>query len=118
MSVYKFNDSLAWQKVHILTLLIYKLTKLFPKDELFGLVSQLHRAAISVPSNIAEGFKREGKNDSIHFYSIAQGSLEEVRYQLLLSRDLAYIKDEDYMQAETLADETGKLLAGWSKNRK
>jgi four helix bundle protein len=118
MPIQKFQDILAWQKAHELVLVVYELTKLFPKEELFGLVSQLRRAAVSVPSNIAEGFKRRTKNDSIHFYNIAQGSLEEAKYQLLLAKDLQYIKIENYPSVQNLADETGRLLAGWLRNTK
>lgn len=118
MPIQKFEDILAWKKSHEFTLAVYKMTKLFPKEELFGLVSQLRRAAVSVPSNIAEGFKRRTKNDSVHFYNIAQGSLEESKYQLMLARDLGYIQVSDYIVIAVIADEAGKLLAGWLKNTK
>lgn len=79
-----------WQKAHELVLAIYRLTSRFPKDELFGLCSQLRRAAVSIPANIAEGFAKRGKMDKLRFFNIAQGSLEEVRYYLLLSEDFGY----------------------------
>ena len=115
MLIQSYKDIIAWQKSHKLVLLIYKYTDNFPKSELFALVSQIRRAAVSVPSNLAEGFKRKSKNDSIHFYNISQGSLEELRYQLLLSKDLKYISEEEYQIAETLADETAKLIYSWIK---
>ena len=118
MQIKTFQDILAWQKAHELTLKVYILTSDYPKHELFGLTSQTRRAAVSVPSNIAEGFRRNGKNDSLHFYNIAQASLEELKYQLLLARDLKYIKPDEYLKVFALAEETSKLLAGWVKSRK
>ena len=85
----------------------YKLTECFPKHELFGLTSQLRRAAVSVPANIAEGFKRQGKGDKIRFYNIAQASLEECRYYLILSNDLSYANTDDL--ADKL-DEISRML--------
>ena len=79
-----------WRKAHALVLEIYKFTGGFPKHELFGLTSQLRRAAVSVPANFAEGFKKRGLADKIRFYNIAQGSLEECRYYLILAKDLKY----------------------------
>ncbi len=116
MPIQKFDDILAWQRAHQLTLLVYKLTKQFPRDELFGLVSQVRRAVVSIASNIAEGFKRRTKNDSAHFYNIAQGSLEEVKHQLLLAKDLGYINITNYKQTVLIMDDVGKLLTGWIKN--
>ena len=72
----------------------------------------------SVPSNIAEGYKRKSKQDSIHFYVIAESSLEELRYQLLLSRDLKYISEKEYTDAEALAETVGKVIHGWKLNQK
>ncbi len=73
-----FEDLLVWQKAHVFVLCVYSLTEKFPKNELFGLTSQLRRAAVSIPANIAEGFKKQGTNDKLRFYNIAQGSLEEI----------------------------------------
>ena len=83
-----FQDLVVWQKAHRCVLSIYDFTKSFPKDELFGLTSQLRRAAVSITANIAEGFKRRGKHEKARFYNIAQSSLEECRYYLILSKDL------------------------------
>ena len=85
-----FEDVELWQKAHAFVLGVYKLTEDFPKHELFGLTSQLRRAAVSVPANFAEGFKKLGLADKLRFYNIAQGSLEECRYYLILTRDLKY----------------------------
>ena len=118
MPIQNFKDIIAWQKSHELTLLVYDLTSRFPKSEIFGLVSQMRRCAVSVPSNIAEGYKRKSKQDCVHFYIIAESSLEELRYQLLLSKDLKYISEFEYKTAEALADTVGKLIHGWKINQK
>ncbi|HEV7221066.1 MAG TPA: four helix bundle protein [Pirellulales bacterium] len=86
----KFEDLLVWQKAHAFVLKAYPFSSKFPKDELFGLVSQLRRAAVSIPANIVEGFRRRTQADKARFLNIAQSSLEEVRYYLLLAHDLGY----------------------------
>jgi four helix bundle protein len=85
-----FEDVEVWRKAHAFVLAVYQLAEGFPRHELFGLSSQMRRAAVSVPANIAEGFKKRGKADKLRFYNTAQGSLEECRYYLILSRDLGY----------------------------
>ena len=90
MAARKFDDLEVWKKSHQWVLGVYKFSEHFPKQEMFGLTSQLRRAAVSVPANIAEGFKKQGKADKVRFYNIAQGSLEECRYYLILARDLNY----------------------------
>ena len=115
MLVKTFREIIAWQKAHALALEVYRVTEDFPRSELFGLTSQMRRAAVSPPSNIAEGFKRKTKNDSLHFYNIAEGSLEELKYQLLLARDLGYISEAIYQKLHALAEETGKPINGWKK---
>ncbi len=90
MKARSFQDLEMWQLAHAWVLKIYKLTEAFPKHELFGLTSQLRRAAVSVPANIAEGFRKKGVADKARFYNISQGSLEECRYYLILARDLGY----------------------------
>ena len=86
-----FRDLQVWQKSHAAVLEVYRLTRSLPKEELFGLVSQMRRAAVSVPANIAEGFKRKGKPDKARQLNIAQGSLEELRYYFILCADLSYL---------------------------
>ena len=113
--VQTFRDIIAWQQAHELALVVYSLSKNFPREELFGLTSQMRRCAVSVPSNIAEDFKRRTTRDAIHFYNIAEGSLGELKYQLLLSRDLHYVTDAQYSPVEVLADCVGKVLHGWIK---
>lgn len=92
-----FQDMIVWQKAHQYVLDIYPLTKVFPKDELFGLTSQIRRAAVSIAANIAEGFKRYGYSDKARFYNIAQASLEECRYYLILTSDLKFCKCDKLM---------------------
>ena len=104
------NKLIVWQKSHELVLKIYEITKDFPKEELFGLISQIRRAAVSVPSNIVEGKARGSNKDYRRFLLMARGSLEEVKYQLLLARELKYIKQEQYNKTITITDEIGKML--------
>ncbi|MEW5845458.1 MAG: four helix bundle protein [Bacteroidota bacterium] len=88
-----FEDLLVWQKAHGLVLEVYKVTKGYPKDEVYGLALQFRNAIRSVPANIAEGFKKTSKLDKLRFFNIAQGSLEESRYYVILSKDLGYIDE-------------------------
>lgn len=106
------NKLLVWQKSHELTLKIYQITNRFPKEEMFGLTSQIRRAAASVPSNIVEGKARGSSKEYKRFLLIARGSLEETKYQLLLAKDLKYIDEVSYKEILQLADETGKMLNG------
>lgn len=85
-----FEDVDIWQRAHEFVLGVYKLTDNFPKHELFCLTSQLRRAAISIPANFAEGFRKDGKRDKVRYYNISLGSLEECRYYLRLAKDLGY----------------------------
>ena len=85
-----YRDLLVWERAHEFVLAVYRYSGKFPRHEIFSLTSQIRRAAMSIPSNIAEGYKRRGKRDKAHFINIAQGSLEEVSYQLILARDLGY----------------------------
>lgn len=102
-----FRDLIVWQKSHQLVIGIYTETKSFPSEEKFGLISQIRRAAVSIPANIAEGFVKRGIKDKSNYYNIAQGSLEEVKYYLILSKDLGYLKDNTLTAK---ADEVGRLL--------
>jgi four helix bundle protein len=106
----RFQDLIVWQKAHQLVLRIYRYTEAFPKTELFGLTSQFRRAAVSVPANIAEGFKKRTNPDKVKFFNIAQGSLEESRYYLILSNDLGY-GDNSLIQQEL--EEVSKLLQAY-----
>jgi four helix bundle protein len=91
-----FKDLRAWQEGHKLVLSIYDATKLFPKDEQFGLSSQLRRAVVSITSNIAEGFSRKSLKEKIQFYSMSHGSLTEVENQLIIAKDVGYINKETF----------------------
>jgi len=114
-----FQQLHAWQEAHRLVLAIYKVTQGFPPEEKFGLVSQMRRAAVSIPANIAEGFKRRGIQDKLRFYNIAEGSLEEVKYFLILTKDLNYItaNEELTLQAETVGRLLNGLLASTERRR-
>jgi four helix bundle protein len=85
-----FTDLEVWQKAHAFVLEVYRITRMFPQEERFGLVSQFRRAAVSIPANIAEGFRRYGVADKARFLNIAEGSLEECRYYCILIQDLEY----------------------------
>jgi four helix bundle protein len=115
MKAKKFEDLIVWQKAHQLVVKIYKLSKSFPRDEMFGLTSQLRRAAVSVPANIVEGFKRATVPDKLRHYNIAQGSLEEVRYYLILSQDLEYAQTINLMED---LEEVSRLLEAFMKSLK
>jgi four helix bundle protein len=113
MSAKSFEDVGVWKKAHAWVLAIYRFTEPFPKHELFGLTSQLRRAAVSVPANFAEGFKKHGIADKLRFYNIAQGSLEECRYYLILARDLGY---GDSSELTGSLEEISKMLEGYMRS--
>ena len=108
-----FEDLLVWRKAHEFVLSVYKYTEAFPKAEMYGLTSQFRRAAVSVPANIAEGFAKKGKGDKLRFYNIAQGSLDECRYFLILSRDLKF---GDTTLLNNQLAEVGRLLGSYSRS--
>jgi four helix bundle protein len=110
-----FNDLFAWQEGHKLVLSIYKATKIWPAEERFGLVSQIRRAAVSVTSNIAEGFSRNTWKDKVQFYSISLGSITEVQNQLLIAKDLEYFNTDDFYTLDECAVTVNKLLNGLIK---
>lgn len=105
-----FQDLIVWQKAHEFVLSVYRYSESFPKSEFYGLTSQARRAAVSIPANVAEGFKKKTKPDKVRFLNIAQGSLEECRYYLILARDLDY---GDTSQLKTQLEEVSKLLQGY-----
>ncbi len=113
-----FTDLNAWKKGHNLALCLYKKTKNFPEEERFGLTNQLRRAAVSVPSNIAEGFSRPSYKDKQKFFYTALGSLSEVQSQLLLARDLGYLTTENFRELADRTIETSKLINGLIKGVK
>ncbi|MFQ5791371.1 MAG: four helix bundle protein [Acidobacteriota bacterium] len=107
-----FRDLLVWQKAHQFALSVYKFTATFPKQETYGLSIQMRRAAVSIPANIAEGFRKRGKADKARFLNIAEGSVEESRYYLILSEDLGYGQTETLMDA---LEEVSRLISGYAK---
>ena len=111
MKTKSFKELIVWQKAHQFVLLVYKMTKNFPKEELFGLTSQFRRAAVFIPANIAEGYRKRGKADKARFLNISEGSLEECKYYLILTKDLDYSRTD---QENSLAEEVSKLLNAYS----
>lgn len=107
-----FKEMIVWQKAHQFTMDVYSYTKNFPREEVFGLTSQFRRAAVSIAANIAEGYAKQSKKDKARFYNIAQGSLEECRYYVLLSKDLQYGENE---KLDSLAEEISKILCSYIK---
>lgn len=110
MATQKFQELIVWQKAHQFVLEVYKYTKTFPKEEVYSLTAQFKRAAISIPANIAEGYKKKGKADKARFMNIAQGSLEECQYYLLLSKDLGYGEN---IELVSLINEVSKMLESY-----
>ncbi|MCD7932610.1 MAG: four helix bundle protein [Tannerellaceae bacterium] len=115
MSSQSFEQLVVWQKAHQLVLSIYKITKNYPKDEIFGLVNQMRRAAISITANIAEGYSRIGSKDKLRFYNISQGSLEEIRNFIILSKDLEYVTQDDKLALNDMAMDVSRLLNAYCK---
>lgn len=102
-----FTDLIVWQKAHAFVLAIYQLTNHFPKDERYGLTSQLRRASVSIPANIAEGFRKRGAAEKARYLNISHGSLEECRYYLILTKDLGYGETD---RVQLMLEEVSKLL--------
>lgn len=110
-----FKDLKVWQKSHELTLEVYSVTKFYPREENFGLVSQLRRSASSIPTNLVEGFKRRSKKDFAHFVNLAESSLEETKYTLFLSHELGYLDKNKFEELNKICDEIGRMLNGLYK---
>ena len=107
----RFEDLIVWQKSHALTLRVYRTTRSFPKEELFGLSAQRRRAAVSVPANIAEGFSKRGRADKARYLNTAQASLEELHYYFILARDLSYLTDQYWNDL----DEVARMLGAYAR---
>lgn len=105
-----FRELKVWEKAHMLTLEVYALTAAFPKDELYGLTSQVRRAVISIPANIAEGCGRATEAEFAHFLQVAAGSASELDYELLLAHDLKYLGQADYTANAAALTEVRKML--------
>jgi four helix bundle protein len=113
-----FTDLQAWQFAHKLVLKVYKITNKLPRSESFGLISQLQRASVSITSNIAEGFGRQTIKEKIQFYYLAQGSLTEVKNQLILTRDLEYIPIQEFDDIMLILVDSHRLLQGLLRKTK
>lgn len=113
-----FTDLDAWKESHKIVLSIYKITKSYPEEELFGLTTQIRRSAVSITSNIAEGFSRQSYKQKLQFYSMALGSLTELQNQLLISRDVSYVSQKkfDIINKETI--KVHKIINGLIKSSK
>ncbi len=114
----KFTDLKAWQEGHCLVINVYKATEKIPRTEQFGLTSQIRRAAVSITSNIAEGFSRQTRADKIHFYVMAHGSATEVQNQLLIARDVGYLKNEVFASLAEQSVVVHKIITGLIRSLK
>lgn len=112
IKIRSFTDLKAWQEGHKLVVAIYKITKKFPGEEIYSLTNQMRRAAASVTANIAEGFGRQGYKEKIQFYYMAQGSLIELKDQILIARDVGYLEEKDFSILAEKANATHGLLQG------
>jgi four helix bundle protein len=110
-----FRTLNAWKKSYELTRQVYRLSKKFPKEETYALTSQLQRAAVSVPANIAEGYERNHRKEYLQYLYIAKGSLGEVETYLLLSKDLGYLPEKEYEAINQIREETGRIIKGLIK---
>ena len=108
-----YKKLIVWQKAHLLVKEIYEATKKFPRDELFGLISQMRRCAISVPANIVEGYSRRTIKDKLNFYVIARASLSELEYYIDLSYELGYISKAMHEELVSKRSTVGRLLNGF-----
>jgi len=116
MAIKDYRELIVWQKAMGLVELLYRRTRLFPKEELYGLTSQMRRAAVSIPSNITEGQGRRTTRDFVHFLSIARGSLKELETQILISHRLCYINEEQQLELVSATEEVGRLISGLNKS--
>lgn len=107
-----FTDLDSWKEGHKLVLMIYRITRSFPKEELFALMSQVRRAVVSITSNIAEGFSRQTYKDKIQFYAIALGSVTELQNQILIEKDVGYISEQEFQEAANQSIVVNKLING------
>lgn len=110
-----FEDIIAWQRARFFIKHVYNISKKFPDDEKFGLTSQFRRAAISIAANIAEGYKRIGKDDKLRFFNYSQGSLEECRCYIILANDFNYISNEEATALIQEIEDTSRLLNSYSQ---
>lgn len=114
--IQSFTDLVAWREAHKLVIAIYEVTKSFPKEEMFGLTNQLRRAAVSITSNIAEGFGKRTTREKTQFYSTSLGSLHEVQNQLLIFRDIRILSSENFDRLAAQTVTVSKLINGLIKS--
>lgn len=117
-NIISFKDLIVWQKSHAFVLEIYRISSLFPREETYALTSQVKRAAVSIPANIAEGFSKKTLPNKLNYISHSEGSLQEVKYYLILAKDLDYINNATFENTVILCEEIGKLLNGYIKTIK
>ena len=110
-----FHKLKVWEKAHSLTLKVYLVTRDFPKDEIYGLISQMRRSSASIPTNIAEGCGRSSKGETIQFFNIATGSSSELEYQLLLAHDIHYLEDKLYLELSAELIEVRRMLYAFTQ---
>jgi four helix bundle protein len=115
-AIQSFKDLIAWKKGHAFVLNIYEETRIFPREEMFGLVSQLRRAAVSITSNIAEGFRKRSRKEKQHFYDIAMGSLTEIQNQLLIAHDVGHLPKNAFLSLSKQAETIGRILHGLAQS--
>jgi four helix bundle protein len=113
-----FKDLNVWKEGHLLVLAVYTITKTFPKEEKYGLTDQMRRCAVSITSNVAEGFSRQGKKEKIQFYYTAKGSLTELNNQSIIAKDVGYINNDTFTDVEKQINKVGKILTGLIKSTK
>jgi four helix bundle protein len=107
---YSFESVIAWQKAHAFVLAVYRITKHYPKDEQYGLTSQFRRASVSIEANIAEGYKKLGRADKLRFMNVSQGSIEECRDYIILSRDLQYVTTDEFSELHDALEDASRML--------
>lgn len=113
-----FTDLKAWQEAHQLVIIVYEITKDFPKEELFGLTNQMKRCSVSISSNIAEGFSRQSYKEKVQFYSMALGSLTELQNQILITKDIGFIMKDKFTKITEQTITVNKILNGLIKKSK
>lgn len=116
--IQSFTDLDAWKEGHNLVLMVYRMTKQFPKDELFALTSQMRRCAVSITSNVAEGFSRQSSKEKVQFYSISLGSITELQSQLLIAKDVNYLEQEKFQEAAHQSVQVHKITGGLIRSLK
>ena len=116
MKISKFTDLEAWKQSHILALMLYKITDTFPDKERFSLIDQMRRSAVSISSNIAEGFSRQSRKEKNQFYFIAKGSISELENQLIIAKDLGYLNGDKFRETAEQAVKAHKLVSGLIKS--